>query len=263
MGNILQIRLTCLTPDPGAARKRWPRLCELAWTLHRRNGILDGGQGLFLPRWEEGQPMPGVRELAQTLGEIARIFPDSLAPLPDDILEHLSQTADRLGEALGRWRTADAAEALDDVVNVLDSLEAILAGAPLTATPGPPPALVEARAVTWNPALLEKTCPHLCEALREADGKRHPDAAPPPADTLRLLDFVKEAPYPPEIRDRLKAPLARAAACRAALENALRHCDPRAADRHSNDMDDILEELEEAASPRPAKSKGLLRRFFG
>lgn len=263
MGNILQIRLICRTPDLEAARRRWPKLCDLAWTLHRRNDVLNGGQGLFLPRWNEGDPMPGVRELARTLQQAALIFPDALDGLPGDVLEHLSRTTDMLGDALGRWHTAEAVEDLTGLIKDMDTLEARLAGTPIMTPPGPPPALVAAQAVTWNPALLEKTCPYLCETLRDADRQRDPDAAPPPADVMRLLDYIKEAPYPSETRDRLSAPLARAAACRAALERALLQCDPRAADRHSNDMDDILETLEEAAVHRPAGRKGIFRRLFG
>ena len=262
MGNILQIRLVCATPHPEAARARWPRLCELARELYRRNSVLDGGQGLFLPRWDETQPMPGVRELGRTLQQAALIFSDSLARLPREVLESLTRTVDALGHALGNWQTDDAATALTRLMRELDALEAALAATPPPPPASPAPAVIEARAVTWNPALLEKTCPRLCEALRDADKQASPDAAPPPPDVMRLLDFVRRAECAPELRERLKAPLARAEACRAALDKALHDGDPRAANRLSNDMDDILEQLEEAVSYRPAQ-KGLFRRLFG
>ena len=99
--------------------------------------------------------------------------------------------------------------------------------------------------------------------MYDADRREHPDETPPPPDAMRLLDFLRQAECAPEVRERLKAPLARAEACRAALDKALHDGDPRAANRHSNDMDDILEELEDVASCRPAGRKGILRRLFG
>lgn len=263
MGNILQIRLLCATPDLEKARARWPRLCELARELHRRNAVLDGGQALFLPRWNEEQPMPGVRELAQTLQQLALIFPDSFRRLPGKTLEELSRDTDALGDALGRWNAAEAGAALDGLTRALDVLEAALAETPPPATSAPAPAVVKVRAVTWNPALLDELCPSLCAALRDADKESSPDTTPPPPDTTRLLDFLERAPFPPEIRERLAAPLERARACRLALEKACRDGDPRAADRNSNDMDDILERLEEAVGYRPTRRKGFFRRLFG
>lgn len=263
MGDILQIRLICATPDPEAARARWPQLCRLARELYDRNRVMDSGQGLFLPHWDENQPMPGVRELARTLQQAALIFHKSIYNLPEDALRELSHTADALGDALGNWRTAEARDALKTLLRELDELEAALRKQPQPPSPGPAPAVIEAAAVTWNPALLEKLCPRLCEALHDADKKKNPDAAPPQPDALRLLDFLRQAPWEPEIRERLKAPLARAEACRAALDKALRDGDPRAANRHSNDMDEILEQLETAVSYRPAGRKGFFRRLFG
>ena len=112
MGDILQIRLICATPDPEAARARWPQLCRLARELYDRNRVMDSGQGLFLPHWDENQPMPGVRELARTLQQAALIFHKSIYNLPEDALRELSHTADALGDALGNWRTAEARDAL-------------------------------------------------------------------------------------------------------------------------------------------------------
>ena len=99
--------------------------------------------------------------------------------------------------------------------------------------------------------------------MYDAEKREHPDETPPPPDAMRLLDFLQQAECAPKVRERLKAPLARAEACRAALDKALRDGDPRAANRYSNDMDDILEELEDVASCRPAGRKGILRRLFG
>lgn len=260
MGNILQVRLICETPDLEAARTCWPRLCALARELHRRNSILDGGQGLFLPQWDEEAPMPGVRELAQTLQQSFLIFPDSLGTLPGNVLTSLERTTDILGDALGRWQTDEADAALATILDDLTALEAHLAGTALPKASGV--ATIAVQVVTWNPALLEKTCPILCEALRDRDKEQAPEVPPPPADVARLLDFIRQTPCPPELHARLQGPLARAKACQAALEQAIQARDPRAANRHSNDMDDILEELEEAVSYRPAR-KGFFRRIFG
>lgn len=265
MGNILQIRLICATPDLEAARARWPRLCAQARDLYSPDGeAREVTNGLFLPRWDAGLPMPGVRELAEILRQLALILPQRL----DDRfsraqLDSLTRNAEILGEALGSWKTEEAAAALARLTEDLDALEAGLHKTPPPPPSGPAPAVIRVTAVTWSPQRLEKTCPILCAALYDADKREHPDDAPPPPDAMRLLDFLRQAECAPEVRERLKAPLARAEACRAALDKAIREGDPRTADRYSNDMDDILEGLEDTAACRPAGRKSLLRRLFG
>lgn len=265
MGNILQIRLICATPDLEAARARWPRLCAQARELYSPDGeAREVASGLFLPRWDARHPMPGMRELAEILRQLALVLPRRLDDrLSRAQLDSLTRNATLLGDALGGWKTDEAAAALARLTEDLDALEAALHTTPPPPPAGPAPAVIRTTAVTWSPQRLEKTCPLLCAALYDADRRKHPDAAPPPPDAMRLLDFLRRAECAPEIRERLKTPLARAEACRAALDKALREGDPRAANRHSNDMDDILEELEDAASCRPAGRKGILRRLFG
>lgn len=265
MGNILQIRLICATPNLEAARARWPRLCAQARDLYSPDGeAKDAANGLFLPQWDAQKPMPGVRELAEILRQLALILPQRLDDrLSRAQLDSLTQNAESLGEALGGWETDAAAAAFARLTEDLDALEAGLYKTPPPPPADPAPAAIRATAVTWSPQRLEKTCPTLCAALYDADRRERPDDTPPPPDVMRLLDFLRQASCAPEIRERLKAPLARAEACRAALDKALSASDPRAANRHSNDMDDILEELEDAASCRPAGRKGILRRLFG
>ena len=265
MGNILQIRLICATPNLEAARARWPRLCAQARDLYSPDGeAKDAANGLFLPHWAPELPMPGARELAEILRQLALILPQRLDDrLSRAQLDSLTQNAEMLGDALGSWKTDEAAAALARLTEDLDALEAGLHKTPPPPPAGPAPAKIIVTAVTWSSQRLEKTCPLLCAAMYDAEKREHPDETPPPPDAMRLLDFLQQAQCAPEVRERLKAPLARAEACRAALDKALRDGDPRAANRYSNDMDDILEELEDVASCRPAGRKGILRRLFG
>ena len=141
MGNILQIRLICATPNLEAARARWPRLCAQARDLYAPDGeAKDVTNGLFLPHWAPELPMPGVRELAEILRQLALILPQRLDDrLSRAQLDSLTQNAERLGDPLGGWKTDDAAAALQAALNGLqayyrdpDLTDGLAAAYPLT-----------------------------------------------------------------------------------------------------------------------------------